>query len=157
MKKKIIPVVIVIIALLIGCVGYICYRNNEVKKYSAKIEKQLDKMDQLKGEAYFLPEHEKDLKNLKKNYETAKSNKSVGDTYIQYEAKYTLCVLSGLSLPYKKMAEIKEIIDSNKDTIKRNLTAQNTNRLSKSVGFFDDIVPEKKSTEKKKSDRDLLF
>lgn len=25
------------------------------------------------------------------------------DTYIQYEAKYTLCVLSGLSLPYKKM------------------------------------------------------
>lgn len=55
------------------------------------------------------------------------------------------------------MAEIKEIIDSNKDTIKRNLTAQNTNRLSKSVGFFDDIVPEKKSTEKKKSDRDLLF
>ena len=79
------------------------------------------------------------------------------DTYIQYEAKYKLCVLSGLSLPYKKMAEIKEIIDSNKDTIKRNLTAQNTNRLSKSVGFFDDIVPEKKSTEKKKSDRDLLF
>lgn len=79
MKKKIIPVVIVIIALLIGCVGYICYTNNEVKKYSAKIEKQLDKMDQLKGEAYFLPEHEKDLKNLKKNYETAKSNKSVGD------------------------------------------------------------------------------
>ena len=79
------------------------------------------------------------------------------DTYIQYEAKYTLCVLSGLSLPYKKMSEIKEIIDYNKDTIKRNLTAQNTNRLSKSVGFFDDIVPEKKSTEKKKSDRDLLF
>lgn len=79
------------------------------------------------------------------------------DTYIQYEAKYTLCMLSGLSLPYKKMAEIKEIIDSNKDTIKRNLTAQNTNRLSKSVGFFDDIVPEKKPTEKKKSDRDLLF
>ena len=79
------------------------------------------------------------------------------DTYIQYEATYTLCVLSGLSLPYKKMSEIKEIIDSNKDTIKRNLTAQNTNRLSKSVGFFDDIVPEKKSTEKKKSDRDLLF
>ena len=58
MKKKIIPVVIVIIALLIGCVGYICYTNNEVKKYSAKIEKQLDKMDQLKGEAYFLPEEE---------------------------------------------------------------------------------------------------
>lgn len=79
------------------------------------------------------------------------------DTYIQYEAKYTLCVLAGLSLPYKKMAEIKEIIDSNKDTIKRNLTAQNSSRLSKSVGFLDDIVQEKKTMEKKKSDRDLLF
>lgn len=79
------------------------------------------------------------------------------DTYIQYEAKYTLCVLAGLSLPYKKMAEIKEIIDSNKDTIKRNLTAQNSSRLSKSVGFLDDIVQEKKPMEKKKSDRDLLF
>lgn len=45
-------------------------------------------MDQLKGEAYFLPEHEKDLKNLKKNYETAKSNKSVGDIKeISNEAK----------------------------------------------------------------------
>ena len=79
------------------------------------------------------------------------------DTYIQYEAKYTLCILSGLSLPYKKMAEIKEIIDANKDTIKRNLTAQKSNRLSKSVGFFDDIALEKKPVEKKKSDRDLLF
>lgn len=79
------------------------------------------------------------------------------DTYIQYEAKYTLCILSGLSLPYKKMAEIKEIIDANKDTIKRNLTAQRSNRLSKSVGFFDDITLEKKPVEKKKSDRDLLF
>lgn len=79
------------------------------------------------------------------------------DTYIQYEAKYTLCILSGLSLPYKKMTEIKEIIDANKDTIKRNLTAQKSNRLSKSVGFFDDIALEKKPVEKKKSDRDLLF
>ena len=79
------------------------------------------------------------------------------DTYVQYESSYTLCILSGLSLPYKKMAEIKESIDSNKDTVKRNLTAQNNNRLSKSVGFFDDIVPEKKPAAKKKSDRDLLF
>ena len=79
------------------------------------------------------------------------------DTYVQYESAFTLCVLSGLSLPYKKMEEIKDIIDSNKDTIKRNLTAQNSNRLSKSIGFFDEITSSEKPTEKKKSSRDLLF
>ena len=57
------------------------------------------------------------------------------------------------------MAEIKEIIDSNKDTIKRNLTAQSRNKLSEGLGFFDDIVPIDKQpqNEKKKSYRDLLF
>ena len=117
MKKKIIPVVIVIIALLIGCVGYICYRNNEVKKYSAKIEKQLDKMDQLKGEAYFLPEHEKDLKNLKKNYETAKSNKSVGDIKeISNEAKKLATKTSGEISKYNEYYKLlkKEIEESDK-------------------------------------------
>lgn len=79
------------------------------------------------------------------------------DTYIQYEADYVLCMLSGLSLPYKKMEEIKEIIDSNKETIKRNLISQNNNRLSKSVGFLDEIIPVAKPKDKKKSSRDLLF
>ena len=56
------------------------------------------------------------------------------------------------------MAEIKEIIDSNKDTIKRNLTAQSQGRLSEGLGFFDDIMPTNKpKTEKKTSNRDLLF
>lgn len=80
------------------------------------------------------------------------------DTFIGYEADATICVLAGLSLPYTKMGEIKEIIDSNKDTIKRNLTAQSRNKLSEGLGFFDDIVPEyKPKTEKKKNYRDLLF
>ena len=57
-----------------------------------------------------------------------------------------------------KMDEIKEIIDSNKDAIKRNLTAQSRNKLSEGLGFFDDIVPaDKPQNEKKKSYRDLLF
>ena len=79
------------------------------------------------------------------------------DTYIQYESSFTLCMLSGLSLPYKRMDEIKNIIDANRDTIKRNLTAQNNNRLAKSVSFFDEIIPSEKPKEKKKSSRDLLF
>ena len=80
------------------------------------------------------------------------------DTFTGYEADATVCILVGLSLPYAKMAEIKEIIDSNKDTIKRNLTAQSRGKLSEGLGFFDDIIPESKSkTEKKTSNRDLLF
>lgn len=80
------------------------------------------------------------------------------DTFIGYEADATICILAGLSLPYTKMDEIKGIIDANKDTIKRNLTAQSRNILSDGLGFFDDIVPEDKpKTEKTKSYRDLLF
>ena len=80
------------------------------------------------------------------------------DTFVGYESDATICILAGLSLPYTKMEEIKEIIDSNKETIKRNLSAQNRNKLSEGLGFFDDIVPgDKPTAEKKKSYRDLLF
>lgn len=80
------------------------------------------------------------------------------DAFVGYEADATVCILSGLSLPYAKMAEIKGIIDSNKDTIKRNLTAQNKSKLSEGLGFFDDIIPvDKPKTETKNSYRDLLF
>lgn len=77
------------------------------------------------------------------------------DAYIGYEADSTLCVLSGLSLPYTRMDEIKEKIEVSKDTIKRNITAQNNSRLTHNLGFFDE-VPEKPK-EKKKSNRDMLF
>lgn len=80
------------------------------------------------------------------------------DTFTGFEADATICVLAGLSLPYAKMAEIKEIIDSNKDTIRRNLTAQSRGKLSEGLGFFDDIMPgNKPKAEKKTSNRDLLF
>lgn len=75
-----------------------------------------------------------------------------------YVSDGTICILTGLSLPYTKMAEIKEIIDANKGTIKRNLTAQRQNRLTDSFDIFGDIVPvETPKNEKKKSNRDLLF
>ncbi len=80
------------------------------------------------------------------------------DSFIGYESDATICILVGLSLPYTKMAEIKEIIDANKDTIKRNLTAQSKGKLSEGLGFFDDIIPTNKpKPEKKTSNRDLLF
>ena len=80
------------------------------------------------------------------------------DTFCGFEADATICILAGLSLPYAKMAEIKGIIDSNKDTIKRNLTAQTKGKLSEGLGFFDDIMTTSKpKAEKKTSNRDLLF
>lgn len=79
------------------------------------------------------------------------------DTYIGYEADFTLCVLAGCSLPYTKMAEIKDIIDTNKETIQKNIMAQSNRRLSQSVDFFGDIQKEEKPKEKKKNNRDLLF
>ena len=80
------------------------------------------------------------------------------DTFTGYEAEATICILTGLSLPYTKMAEIKEIIDSHKETIKRNLTAQSKGKLSEGLGFFDNIMPANKpKTAKKTSNRDLLF
>lgn len=79
------------------------------------------------------------------------------DCFTGYEAEATICVLAGLSLPYEKMSEIKEMIDSNRDTIKRNLSAQKQNRLSERVGFFEDMSAESPKFEKKRSNRDLLF
>lgn len=80
------------------------------------------------------------------------------DCFTGYESDSTVCMLAGLSLPYGKMAEIKEKIDANKDTVKRNLIAQKQNRLSDGIGFFDDVIPSVKGTPKKKeSNRDLLF
>lgn len=80
------------------------------------------------------------------------------DCFTGYESDSTVCMLAGLSLPYGKMAEIKEKIDANKDTVKRNLTAQKQNRLSDGIGFFDDVIPSVKGKPKKKeSNRDLLF
>lgn len=81
------------------------------------------------------------------------------DFFVGYESESsaTICMLAGLSLPYTKMQEIKEIIDSNKDAVKRSLTAQKKSRLTESFDFFDDVQPEEKPKEKKKSNRDLLF
>lgn len=82
------------------------------------------------------------------------------DLYLGYEAgDYTLCVLSGLSLPYTRMEEIKGIIEANKDTINHNISAQRNNRLSTGLNFFESIEQPVIKEEKKKkvSSRDLLL
>lgn len=78
-------------------------------------------------------------------------------TFEGFGSDATILAVSGLSLPYRKVDAIKQKIDDNKDTIKKNLTATNERRLTGSIDFLRDIVTEKTKTEKKKSTRDMLF
>ena len=78
-------------------------------------------------------------------------------TFEGWESNATVLAISGCSLPYKKLEEIKQKIEDNKDTIKRNLTATSERKLTGSIDFLGDITAEKPKPEKKKSTRDLLF
>lgn len=69
----------------------------------------------------------------------------------------TVLAISGLSLCYKRLDEIKQKIDENKETIKKNLTSINERRLTGSVDFLGEILSEQPKAEKKKSTRDMLF
>lgn len=78
-------------------------------------------------------------------------------TFEGWESDATVLAISGCSLPYKKLDEIKQKIADNKDTIKRNLTATSERKLTESIDFLGDITAEKPKFEKKKSTRDWLF
>lgn len=78
-------------------------------------------------------------------------------TFEGWESDATVLAISGCSLPYKKLEEIKQKIEDNKDTIKRNLTATSERKLTGSIDFLGDITAEKPKPEKKKSTRDWLF
>lgn len=78
-------------------------------------------------------------------------------TFEGWESDATVLAISGCSLPYKKLEEIKQKIEDNKDTIKRNLTATSERKLTGSIDFLRDITTEKPKPEKKKSTRDWLF
>lgn len=78
-------------------------------------------------------------------------------TFEGWESDATVLAISGCSLPYRKLDEIKQKIEDNKETIKRNLTATSERKLTGSIDFLGDITTEKPKAEKKKSTRDLLF
>lgn len=86
--------------------------------------------------------------------------KSVGKplaTFEGWEADATVLAISGCSLPYKKLGEIKQKIEDEKDSIKKNLTATSERRLTGSIDFLGDLTVEKPKTEKVESTRDWLF
>lgn len=78
-------------------------------------------------------------------------------TFEGWEADATVLAISGCSLPYKKLGEIKQKIEDDKDTIKKNLTATSERRLTGSIDFLGDLTVEKHKTEKVESTRDWLF
>ena len=78
-------------------------------------------------------------------------------TFEGWELDATVLAISGCSLPYKMLDEIKQRIEENKDTIKKNLTATNERRLTGNIDFLGDITTEKPKTEKVESTRDWLF
>lgn len=79
-------------------------------------------------------------------------------TFEGWELDATVLAISGCSLPYKKLEEIRQKIEESKDTVKKNLTATSERRLTGNINFLDDITDEKPKSEKKKpSTRDWLF
>lgn len=78
-------------------------------------------------------------------------------TFEGWESDATVLAISGCSLPYKRLEEIKQKIEDDKEIIKRNLTATSERRLTDSIDFLGDITVEKPKPEKKKSTRDWLF
>lgn len=78
-------------------------------------------------------------------------------TFEGWESDATVLAISGCSLPYKRLEEIKQKIEDNKDTIKKNLTATSERRLTGNIDFLGDIATEKPKTEKVESTRDWLF
>lgn len=78
-------------------------------------------------------------------------------TFEGWDYDATVLVISGCSIPYKRLDEIKKKIEEDKDTIKKNLSATSERRLTESIDFFDDITTEKPKTEKVESTRDWLF
>lgn len=81
------------------------------------------------------------------------------DCFRGYEADSTICMLSGLSLPYTKLEEIQAQLEESKETIKHNRAVKREKRLTNKFEFFDsaDDKEEKPKTVKKKNTRDLLF
>ena len=79
------------------------------------------------------------------------------DCFRGYESDITICMLSGLSLPYAKLKEIQKQLESSKDTINRNRAAKSEKRLTSKFEFFEPVKEEAPKTTKKRCSRDLLF
>lgn len=78
-------------------------------------------------------------------------------TFEGWDYDATVLAISGCSIPYKRLEEIRKKIEDDKDTIKKNLSATSERRLTEGIDFFSDITTKKPKTEKVESTRDWLF
>lgn len=79
MKNIKIAIVAVVLVIILGVGGFFAYRNNEIKKYSTEIDEQFQKMEKLKGEAYFQSEYNDEFVSLQTEYDKAKDAKKLSD------------------------------------------------------------------------------
>lgn len=83
-----------------------------------------------------------------KPVEVSELKKEVGsyiDAFQGYGAE-TVCVLSGLSLPFTRLEDIKQKVIDSQETIQRNLKATSSSRLDNGINFLDGLAPTTKKT-----------
>lgn len=64
----------------------------------------------------------------------------------------TVCVLTGLSLPFERLEKIKQVVIDNQETIKKNLQATNITKLDQEINFLNGVGVKKKTTSNAKND-----
>lgn len=80
------------------------------------------------------------------------------DTFQTFNAKETICCLSGLTYPQTRLDMVYAKVAENRELIKKNLAASKENGLKKGVNFLEEMEPPEQDTGNKKpqSKRDIM-
>lgn len=117
---------------------------NMVEKTESNVAKLVEK---LKSNIYAPLETDQVIKYIgllaARQIDISELKKEVGnylDAFQGYNTEYTLCVLSGLSLPFTRLLDMKEKVVASQETIQKNLTATGINKLSDDINFLSGHV-----------------
>lgn len=77
------------------------------------------------------------------------------DIYETFDTPYTVSYLAGLSYPFERLQQIKDIVQENKLVIEKNLKSIQKNRLEEDIDFLSNT--KKEQSAHKKSSRDMLL
>jgi hypothetical protein len=115
-------------------------------------------IESLKSNIYAPIENDKVIKYIgivtAKPVELVELKKEVGsylDVFQGY-GKETVCVLAGLSLPFKRLEEIKKEVEDNQEVVKKNLQSTNSVKLTQGINFLDEPLIQKKTSSNGKND-----
>lgn len=129
-----------------------------------------DVINKIKNNIYSDMEQDKVLKYigvaLTENIDIYALEKEIGiplDRFIAYTEREIIFGISGLSYPETRLNQIKEIIETNKEKIVKNLKAVKETGLSENINFLNEIEAEEikqeeknKKPDKNKTSRELL-